>query len=576
MSMKDAVRKGSVARMTMLLGSMVWVGQAVMAAAIDPPSARDNSVPVARAIPSPLLAIDQNRATVIDRIVGEWGAALTQSGAGIDAAQLREMLMGMRADQLLAASLAGSLEGLRNVVAAALVTDAEARPSLLQAKALGDASQDVVYVPVTPCRLVETRGTFPAVFQGGGPFASNEVRTYTLQGGNGVCLTQLPASVTPSAIQLQVFGIPTTTASGDIEILPQGSTFGSTAALVYLGNNAFTSAAVTSLANIANKQISVQVRGGGAHVAIDVVGYFRAPAGGFVSSVTAGTGLTGGTITSSGTIAVDTTVVQSRVTGTCAAGSSIRTINADGTVVCETDDGGAGGGGTVTSVGTGTGLTGGPITASGTVSIAAGGVGATQLASNAVTTVKITDSNVTTCQDRGCQCDGSQARGWRSYLRQACRRHRIREAHECYGIVPGHGRHGPAVVDRHGRRRLATGRLLRPDQPATAGDALRHARLCQQDADHRRCGSRRRAGPVDHDDRWRGGSDQLFRRGQHGAESRILRERGLHDGDNRHRGCDQRHRSLFVDRKLDEQPDPDFVLRQHAQGPQARSVQQHH
>ena len=118
--MKDAVRKGSVARMTMLLGLMVWVGQAVMAAAIDPPSARDNSVPVARAIPSPLLAIDQNRATVIDRIVGEWGEALVKSNAGIDAAQLREMLTAMRADQLLAASLAGSLEGLRNVVAAAL------------------------------------------------------------------------------------------------------------------------------------------------------------------------------------------------------------------------------------------------------------------------------------------------------------------------------------------------------------------------------------------------------------------------------------------------------------------------
>ena len=37
----------------------------------------------------------------------------------------------------------------------------------------------------------------------------------------------------------------------------------------------FTSAAATSLANLANKQISVQVRGGGAHVAIDVVGYFK-------------------------------------------------------------------------------------------------------------------------------------------------------------------------------------------------------------------------------------------------------------------------------------------------------------
>ena len=149
--------------------------------------------------------------------------------------------------------------------------------------------------------------------------------------------TVLSDSITPAAIQLQVFGIPTTTGSGDIEVLPQGGTFGSTASLVYLGNNAFTSSAVTSFVNLANKQISVQVRGGGAHVAIDVVGYFRAPAGGFVSSVTAGAGLTGGTITTSGTIAVDTTAIQSRVTGTCASGSSIRTINANGSVTCQTD-----------------------------------------------------------------------------------------------------------------------------------------------------------------------------------------------------------------------------------------------
>ena len=80
---------------------------------------------------------------------------------------------------------------------------------------------------------------------------------------------------------------------------------------------------------------------------------------GTVTSVATGTGLTGGPVTTTGTIAADTTYLQRRVSGTCAAGSSIRTINADGTVVCETDDG------TVTSVATGPGLTGGPITATG-------------------------------------------------------------------------------------------------------------------------------------------------------------------------------------------------------------------
>jgi len=99
-----------------------------------------------------------------------------------------------------------------------------------------------------------------------------------VQAGNGVCLSQLPASLTPSAVQLQVFGMPTTSASGDIEILPQGSTFGSTATMVYVGTIAFNTVSTAAKVNVANKQISVQVRGGGAHVAIDVVGYFSRPA----------------------------------------------------------------------------------------------------------------------------------------------------------------------------------------------------------------------------------------------------------------------------------------------------------
>jgi hypothetical protein len=90
--------------------------------------------------------------------------------------------------------------------------------------------------------------------------------------------------------------------------------------------------------------------------------------GGTVTSITAGAGLTGGTITGSGTIAVNTGVIQSRVNGTCAVGSSIRAIAADGTVTCQTDA--TGGTGTVTSVGSGIGINGGPVTASGTLSSA--------------------------------------------------------------------------------------------------------------------------------------------------------------------------------------------------------------
>ena len=76
---------------------------------------------------------------------------------------------------------------------------------------------------------------------------------------------------------------------------------------------------------------------------------------------------------------------QLRVTGGCAVGSSIRQINLDGTVVCQS---------AVTSVGTGSGLTGGPITTSGTISIAPGGVTSAHIADGTVAAVDVDSAQV--------------------------------------------------------------------------------------------------------------------------------------------------------------------------------------
>ena len=115
--------------------------------------------------------------------------------------------------------VAAATDGLDGIVCSAGIFRAGSLVEIedaAMARSLGDATQDVVYVPVTPCRLVETRGTFAAVYQGGGAFSGGTTRSYTLQGGNGVCLSQLPANATPGAVQLQVFGIPTSSASGRI------------------------------------------------------------------------------------------------------------------------------------------------------------------------------------------------------------------------------------------------------------------------------------------------------------------------------------------------------------------------
>ncbi len=162
-----------------------------------------------RIVPSALLTIDQNRATVVERIVGEWGDRLTASNAGINAAQLREILSGLRADHLLAASLAGSMEGLRDVVSGALVhTDAAVSPALMHTKALGDTGDDLVYTPVVPCRILDTRnGTTPpynAQMAGGSafPVAAN-LANFAPQGGAATSCN-LPTSFAAIAVTLTV------------------------------------------------------------------------------------------------------------------------------------------------------------------------------------------------------------------------------------------------------------------------------------------------------------------------------------------------------------------------------------
>ncbi|MFN2221254.1 MAG: hypothetical protein ACK2UH_01775, partial [Candidatus Promineifilaceae bacterium] len=60
--------------------------------------------------------------------------------------------------------------------------------------------------------------------------------------------------------------------------------------------------------------------------------------GGDITAVNAGTGLSGGGESGDLTLDVDTAAIQQRVDSNCAVGSSIRAIAEDGTVTCESDD----------------------------------------------------------------------------------------------------------------------------------------------------------------------------------------------------------------------------------------------
>ncbi len=99
-----------------------------------------------------------------------------------------------------------------------------------------------------------------------------------------------------------------------------------------------------------------------------VIGLSKASSG-TVTSVGSGTGLTGGPITTSGTLNVDVGTTANKIVQLDA---SAKLPAVDGSLLTNLP------GGTVTSVGSGTGLTGGPITASGTLNVDVG-TGANQI-----------------------------------------------------------------------------------------------------------------------------------------------------------------------------------------------------
>ena len=110
-----------------------------------------SSATAQRIVPSPLLAIDQNRTTVVERVVGQWGDALYASNAGIGGAELRQMLSGMRSDHLLAASLAGTLDGLRDVMAKALIATADGKATIWSTPRWCRAASSIRATPAARC-----------------------------------------------------------------------------------------------------------------------------------------------------------------------------------------------------------------------------------------------------------------------------------------------------------------------------------------------------------------------------------------------------------------------------------------
>ena len=129
------------------------------------------------------------------------------------------------------------------------------------------------FYPLTPCRVVDTRG--PVGPQGGPALAANTVRSFSIINVNGC---GVPASAKAAAINITAIQA---TDNGDLRIFPYQSAVPLASVINFSTIDfALANGAIVPLANIGGLDISVQTdmppgSPGSVQLVIDVTGYFQ-------------------------------------------------------------------------------------------------------------------------------------------------------------------------------------------------------------------------------------------------------------------------------------------------------------
>jgi hypothetical protein len=241
-----------------------------------------------------LLSVDMNRAAVAEKVSAAWAKEIPAA----QNAAFKAKLLGLRADQLLAASLSGTFDGVLEIMApspsgnslpaigsaqtyyasrADLTVmesnDTATRNTKDQAKATGETARDLVYTPLAPCRLFDTRaGQGSALGVVGGTFSNQQTRTILPAGACGIPTT----GVASLFISFHSYNnIPSTL--GVIGFMKPGAPFSALAA-TWTGAPWATGTYITQTnpngsfdAFIGNGQTMT------ADLIVDVMGYFQAP-----------------------------------------------------------------------------------------------------------------------------------------------------------------------------------------------------------------------------------------------------------------------------------------------------------
>ena len=232
----------------------------------------------------PMLAVDLNRAAVIDQVVAGWRGTLTSDNEKA----LRQTLWSLRADRLVAIAMSPSIEGLASVLQS-VDRVAAAAGHKVNLKGLGDL--DLAYTPVTPCRIVDTRPVARRLVAGvAQTFDGFNAATFASQGG---AASNCGVPTGASALAVTVTAV-TPSNLGFVKLWPANATEPDASTVNYDPGTLNIATGAIVPVNGANNQFNAKSPAA-VDLVVDVVGYFNTIDVVGVTGPTGPTGATGAT-----------------------------------------------------------------------------------------------------------------------------------------------------------------------------------------------------------------------------------------------------------------------------------------
>jgi len=237
-------------------------------------------------VPMSVAEKDQIVNTLLDR----WQRAAARFGG--DPASWRDtfglqlsLLPGSTLRRLATLNPADGYQGIVEAVAQAQLANSGKNDA--RTKLLGQTTTDLIFVPINPCRIVDTRFGGGGIISSGAPrdfyYANPPGGTFAAQGGAatncGLAFTGGIAPLSPKAIAATLTVV-LPSAAGNIVIYPTGATPGTTSVLNYAGGAVLANTTVIVGAQGGAADFTVALNGPthSANVIVDAIGYYYAPA----------------------------------------------------------------------------------------------------------------------------------------------------------------------------------------------------------------------------------------------------------------------------------------------------------